>query len=456
MPTVKRVSLTLFMLKTLLVVCACSTLAFPQSRKKELRFLHVSLSPGISTNGLHGSDKTNVFSFNFTSGYTGATNFLELALISNANELKTRGLQVAGLVNVTGINAYKGLSEKEIDEKYRSGFEANLIGAQFSGLINSVLSNAYGWQATGGVNIVRNALFGFQLAGISNVVHKYSFGFQLAGFSNTSFQSMDGVQVAALSNYTDGGLYGMQMALFNRAGFIEGKNGYENSDYTGWQIGLVNSAKERMNGYQIGLINIGGRMQGTQIGLINIYRKGKEIGTRDGTSIGLVNIGDFGHLSTYSTELFPFNIEIATGNRKNGRIQTTSKNKYVHNSLIYSKGNGLLVDRNAQWALGYALRKYFYNRSSSPGMGEFWFYAYGIQAQHLNEVKKKLTRTLNLIGKPELIAGSRLHRKLLNVYLFTAFSWNSHFHKVAKDELTESSEVEISHWPGFSFGVMLH
>jgi hypothetical protein len=444
------------MLKTLLVVCICSTLTFSQSRKKQLKLFHFSLSPGISTNGVHGSDKTNEFSFNFTSGYTGATNFLELALISNANELKTRGLQVAGLVNVTGINAYKGLSEKEIDQKYRSGFEANMIGAQFSGLINSVLSNAYGWQATGGVNIVRNALFGFQLAGLSNVVYKYSFGFQLAGLTNTSYQSMDGVQMATLSNYTDGGLYGLQLSLFNRAGFIEGKNGYENSDYTGWQIGLVNKAKERMNGYQIGLVNIGGRMQGTQIGLINIYRRGKEIGTRDGTAIGLINIGDFGHLSVYNSELFPFNIEIATGNRKNGRILETNKNKYVLNSLIYSKGSNWLVDKDAQWALGYALRKYNFNRSQRPGMNELWFYAYGISIQQLNEAKKKLTKELNLISKPELLIGSRIIPKNSSIYFFALFSWNAYLHKDNAEQVTTDSEVNFDNWPGFSIGVMAH
>lgn len=444
------------MLKTLLVVCLCSTLAFAQSRKKQLKLLHLSLTPGISTNGLHGSDKINVFSFNLTSGYTAASQFLELASISNANELGTRGLQIAGLVNVTGINAYKHLSEKEIDEKQRSGFEANMIGAQFSGLINSVLSNAYGWQATGGVNIVRNALFGFQLAGISNVVYKYSFGFQLAGLTNTSYQSMDGVQLATLSNYTAGGLYGLQVALFNNAGFIEGKNGYENSDYTGWQIGLVNKAKERMNGYQIGLVNIGARMQGTQIGLINIYRRGKEVGTIDGTAIGLLNIGNFGHLALYATELFPINVELTTGNIKNGRIVTTDKNKYVHNALIYSKGSSWLVDRDAQWALGYALRKYIYNRSQRPGMNELWFYAYGLTLQQLNEAKKKLTKELNLISKPELLVGSRIKPKNSNVFVFAALSWNTHVHKEHTEQVASEKVLKFDHWPGVAVGLMVH
>lgn len=444
------------MLRILLVVCACSTLAFSQSRRKQLKLFHLSLSPGISTNGIHGSDKTNVFSFNFTSGYTGATNFLELALISNANELKTRGLQVAGLVNITGINAYKGLSEKESIEKRNSGFEANMIGVQFSGLINSVLSNAYGWQATGGINMVHNALFGFQLAGISNVVYKYSFGFQLAGLTNTSYQSMDGVQIATLSNYTDGGLYGLQLSLFNRAGFIEGKNGYENSDYTGWQIGLVNKAKERMNGYQIGLVNIGGRMQGTQIGLINIYKRGKEMGTIDGTAIGLLNIGSFGHLALYATELFPINLEVTTGNKKNGRIITTHKNKYVLNSLIYSKGSSWVVDKDAQWALGYALRKYIYNRSQRPGMNEIWFYAYGITLQQLNEAKKKLTKELNLISKPEVLVGSRIKPKNSSVYFFAALSWNAYLHKESTEQVAAEKELKFDNWPGLSLGLMVH
>jgi hypothetical protein len=442
------------MIKTLLVVLISINIAFAQQKNKPKLF-QFSVTPGISTNGIHGSDKTNVFSFNLTSGYTGATQFLEIGLFSNANELATRGLQFAGLSNITGINAYKGLSKKEIETKYKSGFSADLSGAQLSGLFNYVLSDSYGMQASGGINYTGNAFFGFQFAGLANIVKKYSFGFQLAGVSNISYESMDGAQIAFLSNYTNGGLYGLQMSFFNTAGFIEGRNGYENKDPTAIQIGLLNQAKDYMNGYQIGLVNIGGRMQGTQIGLINIHKRGKETGTRDGTSIGLLNIGIFGHLALYSNELFSLNVEFSTGTLKNGRILKSMKNKYVLNSIIYSSQPNGIVDRDATWGLGYALRKYFFQRSDRPGKNEFWFYAYGLQLQQLNTPEKKFTKALNLISKPEILFGSRLHPKLLNVYVFSSLQWNTHFsHK--QNESSANQELSLKHWPGLSVGLMLH
>lgn len=445
------------MIKALLVLCCLSITAFAQPKKSFTKLFQFSLAPGISTNGLHAGGYSNVFSFNATSGYSSSTRFLEIGLFANANETETRGLQVAGIANVTGINAYKGMNYKEADKKYREGFEANVMGAQISGVVNSVLSNVYGWQATGGVNVVRNALIGFQVAGVSNVVYKYSFGFQLAGVSNISVQSMDGVQVAAITNYTKGGLYGLQLSAFNEAGFIEGKNGYENSDYTGVQIGLVNKAKERMNGYQIGLINISGRMQGTQIGLINIYRRGKDMGTRDGTAIGLVNIGDVGHMAVSANELFPFTVEIATGNRKNGRLTSQAKNKYVLNSLIYANRGNWIEDRDADWALGYALRKYFYNRSTTPGMMEFWFFSYGATFLQLNKVNKKITKDLNLVVRPELSVGRKIHPKISNLYVFAAISYNTQIAEVSNDEVAENrNELAFTYWPGATAGILIH
>lgn len=396
----------------------------------------------------------NVFSFNLGAGYTGKTKFFELAVLSNANELETRGLQIAGIANVTGVNAYKGLSEKEIDQKYIGGFEANLLGAQFSGIVNRVLSNAYGCQASGGVNVVGNALFGFQLAGVSNIVYKYSFGFQLAGLSNVSLQSMDGVQIAALSNYTEGGLFGVQISAFNDAGFIEGKNGYENADYTGLQLGLLNKAKTRMNGYQIGLVNLAGRMQGTQLGLINIYKRGKDMGTRDGTAIGLINIGNTMNITAYANELFPINVEMATGNAKNGRISSDRKTKYVLNSLIYARKGDWLSNNKMEWALGYALRKHFFSRSTAKGGNEFWFYAYGASVLQINETRKKVNRDLNLLLRPELLIGKKVHPKISSLYFFASVTYNGRIQNI--NAIEDAMATNKKHWPGFSMGLMAH
>lgn len=420
------------------------------------RMFQFSLVPGIGTNGLHSGGFDNIFSLNLTSGYSSANKFLEIGIFSNANEKATRGLQIGGLANVTGINLFKGLDKKEIEQKLKQGAEANLTGMQVSGLMNRVLSNVYGSQVTGGINSVGYAMFGFQFAGISNVVRKYSFGFQLAGLSNVSYESMDGVQLSTLTNYTKGGLYGVQISAFNEAGFIEGRNGYDNDDPTGVQVGIINKAKERMNGYQVGLINIAGRMQGTQIGLVNIYKSGKETGTRDGTSIGLLNLGDAGHFSVYANELFLHTYEFATGTRKNARILSDGMNKYIRNSLIYSTGGNWMSNRNISWSLGYALKKYYYNRSGTPHMTEIWYYAYGVNFLYINSEKKKFSNNQNIIIRPEIMFGRKIHPRLnTDIYVFLALSVNAATSEVKRVDVNGNESLGKKYWPGISAGIQL-
>lgn len=417
----------------------------------------VSLLPGISSNGMHPGGYNNYFSLNLTSGYAASTRLLGLALISNTDEERTSGLQIAGLANLTGVNAFAGMQKKERDEKVRKGFEANLAGLQVSGVSNVVLNNVFGGQLTGGVNISKGALLGLQVAGLANLVYKYTFGLQLAGLWNISFESMDGVQLSSLANYTKGGLFGFQVGAYNRAGFIEGKNSYENDYPSGLQLGLFNHAN-KMNGFQVGLINIAGNMQGTQIGLINIYRSGKQAGTRDGTTIGLLNFGNSGYASLYANELFITNIELATGNSKNGRIKFSRRNIYIQNALIYSNNPSFLDDD--RWAIGYGVRKFYFNRSVAPGMNNFRFLSFGMDALHMNHEDKKLTRELSLLLRPNVSFGTRLHPKLKSIYVFGGISYNVYLSDAdynLSPEFLESSATlgnrTLDMWPGFSVGV---
>lgn len=330
-------------------IALCISLTVHAQRKNiDLCSFQFSIVPGLGANGLHPGGFRNIVSINLTSGYSKATLLFELAGISNLNTDETRGLQIAGLANLTGANAFSGLTDKEADKKIMTGFEANLTGMQISVLTNIVITNVFGGQLTGGVNLSKGALMGVQLAGISNVVAKYSFGVQLAGLWNSSVQSMDGTQIAGLMNYTSGDLHGVQISAFNKAGYIEGRNSTGERKETALQLGIINSAK-RMNGFQIGLINYAGRSQGTQIGLINIYRGGKDGGTRDGTAIGLINAGDVGHVAFYTDELFFTNYEIATGNAKNRRIQNTSFTRYNLNSLIFSNTSTGFIPDQKSW-----------------------------------------------------------------------------------------------------------
>jgi hypothetical protein len=427
------------------------------AQKKDFdKHVQFSLAPGVGTNGMHPGGFTNYFSFNLTSGYSAANLAFEIGGISNLNILETRGIQIAGVANVTGANAFEKLSGKEIEKLVKKGFEANLSGAQISGITNIVLNNVFGWQATGGVNLSKGALFGFQLAGISNTVHKYSFGVQLAGIYNSSVQSMDGVQIAGLFNFTNGGLYGLQVAMINRAKSMEGKNSFEINDPAGVQIGLINWAG-KMNGFQIGLINRAYRSQGTQIGLINIYRNGKIPETRDGTAIGLINIGDYGHISLYANDLFLTNIEIATGTFKNRRKMGDKRDKYVENGLIYSNDPGF-VERIDRWAVGYGIKKLYFNRSLVPGYNHFYFYALGIDWHHINHERKKWTKELSLLTRPSFMIGSRLHPRNRSFFFFVSAAANFYSSRSGRSLKTFSGESEgagVNFWPGFASGILI-
>lgn len=426
-----------------------------QHKKDFIRIFQLSLTPGISTNGLHPGGYANYFSVNLSSGYSSANYLFEAGLISNLNVLETRGLQFAGVANLTGSNSFSGMDPREIDRKKREGFEANLSGAQISGAANIVLNNVFGWQASGGINLAKGALIGFQLAGISNTVYKYSFGVQLAGAYNVSAGSMDGIQVASLFNITTGGLYGVQISLFNKAGFTEGKNSFESKDPSGVQLGLVNVAN-KMNGFQIGLVNIGKRVQGTQVGLINIYNDGRVPQTRDGTSIGLLNIGSSGYAAVYASDIFYTNYEIATGTSKNDRVPGDRRLKQIQNVLIYSKDPGFL-SRRERWAIGYGIKKMFFNKSLVPGMNRFNFFSFGVDWMHVNLEAKKFTRELSLLARPGFAMGSRFSPKNRNFFFFAAATYNIYFARSGQsiDGLIESGGARRQHWPGFSCGVLV-
>lgn len=421
------------------------------------RLFQLSLAPGISTNGVHPGGFTNYFSFNLTSGYSARNYLFEMGIISNLNEEETRGLQLAGLVNITGANVFAGLQLKEIDKKKREGVETNLSGVQISGLGNIVLNHVYGGQLTGGLNIAKGALQGFQVAGISNTVGKYAFGFQLGGLYNIAVESMDGVQVASLFNLTRGGLFGLQISFFNKAGFIEGINSLINDKPTGLQVGLFNHAKT-MNGFQIGLVNISRSMQGTQVGLINIYNNGKTPQTRDGTSIGLINIGSSGYVALYANDLFFTNYEIATGTFKNHRINSDTREKQIQNALIYSANPGFL-STNESWAVGYGLKKYFFTRSLAPGYNKLNYFSAGVDFLHVNHERKKFTKELSLLLRPHVSFGSRLHPKNKRYYFFAAIAYNiyrSGGDKLITSLLKETTGKEgTQHWPGFAAGILV-
>lgn len=365
---------------------------------------------------------------------------------------------MAGVANITGGNWLAAMTKADRDEKIKSGFTPYLSGAQVAGLTNVVMGDAYGLQVSGGANVNRGALIGFQMAGAANVVYKYSLGVQVAGLFNVAVESSSGMHVAGVSNYTQGQMAGIQFGALNQAGVIFGKQSQDNGQPTGWQVGLVNIAG-KMNGFQFGLVNIADRSQGLQIGLVNIYKGGKEANTKDGTAIGLINIGDLVYASVYTNELFAFNYEVGTGNRKNGRIKSRGFNSYFVNALIFSHA----AHNEQRWAMGYGFKHMFFNRSTTPGMAESKFWSYGLDVQHVNEEKGKLTQRLNLLSRANVMAGTRIFPKLPGINFFATLSFNAYLTDTKRTlaaGILEGSETvndwKLEYWPGLAAGILLH
>lgn len=153
----------------------------------------------------------------------GSMRGVQMAGITNINGNNLSGLSVAGLVGITGNHAQ---------------------GAVFSGLANITGDNSSGVIAGGLLNITGDKTAGVQLAGLANISGGNFAGVTASGLLNVAGGDMRGIQISGLGNITGGTSAGMQLAPLNVA--VRAK---------GLQIGLVNYYKEKLDGFQLGLVN---------------------------------------------------------------------------------------------------------------------------------------------------------------------------------------------------------
>lgn len=182
-------------------------------------------------------------------------NGVQLSGISNMVGGSMRGIQIAGITNINGDNL-SGISLSGL-----VGITGNYAqGAVFSGLANITGNNSSGILVGGLLNITGEEAAGVQLAGLANiaggdfagitasgllnVVGENLEGVQLSGLCNIAADDMKGLQIAGIGNIAGGTATGVQLAPVNVA--IRAK---------GLQIGLVNYYKEKLDGFQLGLVN---------------------------------------------------------------------------------------------------------------------------------------------------------------------------------------------------------
>jgi hypothetical protein len=190
--------------------------------------LQFSVIPSISTNKLHSGSVTNHFSLNLFAGYSSGLAGVEMGGMLNMLKGDMLGVQAAGLGNISGGEAK---------------------GVQLAGLFNNNRGSVYGLQAAGFSNTVLDTVSGVQLAGFSNIAMGQMTGVQAAGFANVSTGSVNGAQISGFANVARGSFEGTQIS------------------------GFLNYAK-KVNGSQIGIVNINDTASGMMIGFINWSRTG--------------------------------------------------------------------------------------------------------------------------------------------------------------------------------------
>ncbi len=434
-------------------------------------FFQVALFPGISTNGIYSGSFYNTISLNLFGGLSAGNHLLEIGGISNVNLKKATGIQLAGLANIVGANAFVNLTVSE--ERHminKEDFESNFQGIQLAGFMNYVRDHAGGIQVAGLLNVVGGDLKGVQLAGIGNSTgngtNGYSQGFQLAGLYNISKESIGGIQVSSLFNYTDGGLSGTQLGLINKARVMYGKHTQPPTRARSLQLGLFNFSKE-MDGIQIGLINVGGRALGTQIALINFFSTypTKE-DVKKGTPIGILNLGSRGSVFRLSyTDLFPLTIEYTTGTCWNCS-SNLSELPFHENEIIYNQ-NPLMAGYNPQsksWGFGWGFDKILYNKHSmlpTDKLNRRRMMSAGIRFVRMNR-EKKWDKEFNLVSRLHAEYGRRFKGHYvfvgaaLNYFLYNKEVDVNEFHINSKViSVGELLTKKAAFWPGYSVGVQL-
>jgi hypothetical protein len=416
----------------------------------------VTLVPGLSSVGLDPSNHYSYFTFNILSGFQGGNYYFELSGLSSASVEQANGIQIAGLVNMVGIDYYLGLSPKDVLKAEQNGEVPFLNGIQISGLMNFVRGHTTGAQLSLGINISKTYMTGAQIGGLLNYSSKLMIGTQLGVLANISSGSTMGVQ-AALYNRTLDELSGFQLGALNLAHDIEGKNSIMETESTGIQLGLVNYSKT-MNGFQVGLINISGENQGTQIGLINIYKTPHKKGKLDSTPIGLLNFGNSVSLEAFADETFQMNFGLSTGNIKNAGLLPAGKVIHIMNQLLYRQSH---ISKKEYQAYGWNWQKQYYNYY--PGnTNEMNFFSISLGTSYVDFADAG--HKTNLLTEIGFTAGSRLFPKNRSIYLFATIDANYFYsndgQSLGPDKLSMAfvgDDELIKHelWPGISIGMKL-
>ncbi|MCH7408934.1 carboxypeptidase-like regulatory domain-containing protein [Belliella sp. DSM 111904] len=208
--------------------------------------IQMSLTPGLSSQGMSSSQMINHFSLNLLGGYTAGVEGAEVAGLFNINQRDVMGFQTAGIFNAAG-GSVQGFQSSGISNMVYK----DVKGFQVGGIYNRVKQNVDGFQVAGLINHT-DSLAQAQVAGLYNLTGK-SEVLQISGLGNVSKSDANGIQLSGLYNQTYGRSRHQVSGLINRTKVAKGiqfsgvLNIADSSDYSIGIVNLIKNGKKRLS-----------------------------------------------------------------------------------------------------------------------------------------------------------------------------------------------------------------
>lgn len=255
------------------------------------RIVQVSFVPFIGTNGVLSGNVTNEYSLNLIGGYSMANTKIEVGGVFNANRANVSGLQLAGTLNLVG-GGVDGLQAAGVANLTKRSSQ----GVALAGVFNLHGESHNGLRAAGVFNYTHNSTKGLSIAGVLNHQNGICNGGQIAGALNVAAKDVQYGQLAGALNLCAGEVNGVQIS------------------------GGLNVAK-KVNGAQIGVVNIADSVSGVPLGFLSYVHKG------------------YHHAEISTDESFRINVAFHTGVRALYNIFAAGVNP--ENPLVWYYGYGL-------------------------------------------------------------------------------------------------------------------
>lgn len=291
-----------------------------RASKPSFAFVNAGLVPPLQTNSVFGDDVDNALGLHLLAGSQRSLVGFDLGAGVNVTTAQLDGAALAGVGNVVGAHATGVLVAGA------GNVAMHLTGLALGGAGN-VVGNAEGVLLAGAANVAVVDVHGLMLAGAANVTTGPMTGAALAGAFNHARDGMQGVQVSGGLNVAGLDSVGLAFAPLNVHERLQGA-----------QIGVVNIGGD-VSGTQVGVLNIAGRVRGAQVGLVNVASEAD-------VAVGLVSaVGNGVHsVGVMGTDLFPVMVAARLGAVRNYGVLEAGWSPYLedgHQIVTLRAGPGV-------------------------------------------------------------------------------------------------------------------